>query len=55
MPFLHFNFGLAYLGMGEYDKSEAEFRKDIAIDPELPDNYYQLGDFVLTRCEAAGR
>lgn len=43
MPFLHFNFGYAYLGTGDYAKSEAEFRKDIAIDPDLADNYYQLG------------
>jgi tetratricopeptide (TPR) repeat protein len=43
MPFLHFNFGYAYLGTGDYVKSEAEFRKDIAIDPDLADNYYQLG------------
>jgi tetratricopeptide (TPR) repeat protein len=43
MPFLHFNFGYAYLGTGEYAKSETEFRKDIVIDPDLADNYYQLG------------
>ena len=29
------------------DRAEAEFRKDIAIEPDLPDNYEQLGLLYL--------
>jgi tetratricopeptide (TPR) repeat protein len=30
-----------------YQRAEAEFRKDIAIEPDLPDNYEQLGLLFL--------
>jgi Tfp pilus assembly protein PilF len=40
---LHFNLAVAYLHIANYEKSEAEFRKDIQLEPELADNYVQLG------------
>ena len=43
LPFLHFNLGVAYMHMSENEKSEAEFKKDIAIEPDLADNYERLG------------
>ena len=35
--------GLAHARLGEDAPAEAEFRKDIASEPDLPDNYTQLG------------
>ena len=29
--------------LGDYDRAEAEFRKDIELEPDLADNYEQLG------------
>jgi tetratricopeptide (TPR) repeat protein len=43
LPYLHFNLALAYLHGADYEKSEAEFLKDIQLEPELVDNYVQLG------------
>src|SRR5208282_1981752 len=43
-PYLHFNLAVAYMHGADYEKSEAEFFKDIQLEPELADNYVQLGN-----------
>jgi tetratricopeptide (TPR) repeat protein len=44
LPYVHFTLGAAHLRMGDNDAlAEEEFRKDIAIEPDLVDNYQQLG------------
>ncbi len=46
-PFLHFNLGLAYEHLQDHEKAEAEFRKDIAIEPEMAYSYEQLARLLL--------
>jgi tetratricopeptide (TPR) repeat protein len=44
LPYVHFTLGAAHMRMGDDDAlAEEEFRKDIAIEPDLVDNYQQLG------------
>lgn len=44
LPYVHFTLGAAHMRMGDNDAlAEEEFRKDIAIEPDLADNYQQLG------------
>ena len=51
LPFVHFTLGVAHVRLGDNDDlAEQEFRKDIAIDPDLADNYSQLG-FLYTRAQ----
>ena len=53
MPFLHFNFGYAYLGAGEFTrKVKQNSRKDISIDPDLADNYLPTGSSVFADAKA---
>src|SRR5215510_15682361 len=35
LPFLHFNFGLAYEHLQDHERAEAEFRKAIEVEPDL--------------------
>src|SRR5260370_38119208 len=42
-PFLPFTLGMAYGRSGDYERAESEFRRDIALEPDLADNYEQLG------------
>ena len=39
---MHFNLGLAQEHLGDHEAAAAEFRKDIAIEPDLPYSYEQL-------------
>jgi tetratricopeptide (TPR) repeat protein len=49
LPFVHFTLGVAHARLGDDDAlAEQEFRKDIAVEPDLADNYAQLG-FLYTR------
>jgi protein O-GlcNAc transferase len=51
LPFVHFTLGVAHARLGDNDDlAEQEFRKDIAIEPDLADNYAQLG-FLYTRAQ----
>jgi tetratricopeptide (TPR) repeat protein len=51
LPFVHFTLGVAHARLGDDDDlAEQEFRKDIAIEPDLADNYAQLG-FLYTRAQ----
>jgi tetratricopeptide (TPR) repeat protein len=51
LPFAHFTLGVAHARLGDDDAlAEQEFRKDIAIEPDLADNYAQLG-FLYTRAQ----
>lgn len=44
LPFVHFNLGVAHARIGDNDElAEEEFRKDLAIEPDLADDYAQLG------------
>jgi len=44
LPYVHFNLGVAHLRLGDNDAlAEEEFRKDIAVEPDLADDYAQLG------------
>jgi Flp pilus assembly protein TadD len=44
LPFVHFNLGMAHTRLGDDDElAEAEFRKDIEIEPDVADDYAQLG------------
>jgi Flp pilus assembly protein TadD len=49
LPFVHFNLGVAHARLGDDDElAEAEFRKDLAIQPDLADDYAQLA-FLYSR------
>lgn len=51
LPFVHFTLGVAHSRLGDNDDlAEQEFRKDIAIEPDLADNYAQIG-FLYTRAQ----
>lgn len=51
LPFVHFTLGVAHARLGDNDDlAEQEFRKDIAIEPDLADNYAQIG-FLYTRAQ----
>jgi putative hydrolase of the HAD superfamily len=43
LPFVHFNLGTAYLKQQDYERAKSEFLKDIALEPDLPFSYDQLG------------
>ena len=44
LPYVHFTLGVVYLRSGDKDTlAEEEFRKDVAIEPDLAENYAQLG------------
>jgi tetratricopeptide (TPR) repeat protein len=43
LPFLHYNWGRAYVFINQYEEAKAEFLKDIAVEPEIPYNYEELG------------
>ncbi len=43
LPYLHLNLGITYMRLGDNERAEAEFRRDIALEPDLADNYEQLG------------
>ncbi|MGA2420332.1 MAG: tetratricopeptide repeat protein [Candidatus Acidiferrum sp.] len=44
LPYVHFTLGITHMRLGDNDAlAEEEFRKDIAIEPDLTDNYEQLG------------
>jgi Flp pilus assembly protein TadD len=48
LPYVHFNLGVAHVRLGDSDAAaEEEFRKDIAIEPDLPDDYAQLGALYI--------
>ena len=35
LPFVHFNLGLAYVHKQDYDRARIEFRKDVAVEPDV--------------------
>jgi tetratricopeptide (TPR) repeat protein len=39
--------GVAYMKSDDNANAETEFKKEIALDPNLPDAYEQLGEFYL--------
>src|SRR5262249_35843628 len=43
LPFLHFNFGVAYQHSGQWREAEREFLADIAAAQDLPYSYERLG------------
>lgn len=44
LPYVHLTLGVTHLRLGDDDAlAEEEFHKDIAIEPDLADNYAQLG------------
>lgn len=43
LPFLHFNFGVAYQHSGQWQDAEREFLADIAAAQDLPYSYERLG------------
>jgi tetratricopeptide (TPR) repeat protein len=44
LTFLHFNLGLTYLKKQDYEHARDEFLKDAAIEPDVVNNYDELGD-----------
>jgi Tfp pilus assembly protein PilF len=42
LPFVHFSLGVAHVRLDHQEEAEAEFRKDLAVEPDLPDTYEQL-------------
>jgi tetratricopeptide (TPR) repeat protein len=51
LPYVHFTLGVTHMRLGDNDAlAEGEFRKDIAIEPDLADNYEQLG-ILYTRMQ----
>jgi len=51
LSYAHFELGLAYLRSGDLEHAEPEFRRDIALEPELADNYEQLGILYVRKGE----
>src|SRR5271154_567891 len=44
LPYVHLTLGITHMRLGDNDAlAEEEFRKDIAVEPDLADNYEQLG------------
>jgi len=44
LPYVHLTLGITHMRLGDNDAlAEEEFRKDIAIEPDLAENYEQLG------------
>jgi tetratricopeptide (TPR) repeat protein len=43
LPYLHFNLGMAYLKKRDLLKAEAEFQREIALEPDVAESYDQLG------------
>jgi len=48
LPFVHFNLGLTYTRKQDYGRAREEFRKDIALEPDLPYSFEQLGSLEAT-------
>src|SRR3981189_1506880 len=48
LAFVHFNLGLAYIHKQDYDLARDEFHKDIALEPDVPFSYEQLGSVEST-------
>jgi tetratricopeptide (TPR) repeat protein len=48
LPFVHFNLGLAYTCQQDFDHARMEFHQDIALAPDLPFSYEQLGSLEAT-------
>src|SRR6266404_937991 len=48
LPFAHFNLGLAFVHKQDYDRARDEFHKDIALEPDVPFSYEQLGSLEAT-------
>ena len=44
LTFLHFNLGLTYLKKQDYEHARDEFLRDAAIEPDVVNNYDELGD-----------
>ncbi len=44
LTFVHFNLGLTYLKKQDYEHARDEFLKDAAIEPDVVNNYDELGD-----------
>ncbi len=44
LPYVHFNLGLAYARKDDKQRARSEFRKDIAVEPDTPFSYEQLGN-----------
>ena len=54
LPFVHFNLGLARLhAEGQDEAAEQEFLKDIAVEPDVADDYAQLGNLYVRQQRAA--
>src|SRR5260370_25757802 len=47
LTFVHFNLGLTYLKKQDYVHARDEFLKDAAIEPDVVNNYEELGDVYL--------
>jgi tetratricopeptide (TPR) repeat protein len=45
---VHFNLGLAYVHKQDYDRAREEFHRDIALEPDVPFAYEQLGSLEAT-------
>ena len=48
LPFVHFNLGLAYVHKQDYARAREEFQKDIALEPDVPFNFEELGGLEST-------
>ncbi|HLX86478.1 MAG TPA: tetratricopeptide repeat protein [Terriglobales bacterium] len=48
LAFVHFNLGLAYVHKQDYDRARDEFHKDVALAPDVPFSYEQLGSLEAT-------
>ena len=44
LTFVHFNLGLTYLKKQDYEHARDEFLKDAVIEPDVVNNYDELGD-----------
>ena len=44
LTFLHFNLGLTYLKKQDYEHARDEFLRDAAVEPDVVNNYDELGD-----------
>lgn len=47
LPFVHYNLGLVFKRKREFEKAKTEFLADLAIEPDVPYNYDELGTVAL--------
>ena len=48
-PYIHYNMGVTYAGMSEYDLAEKEYKKALAVTEKIPEVFKGLGDLYYRK------